>query len=272
MRTWMIGCLIFVMLPAVSSAQDTTRTDEQLLVEADDAFRQGVESKTRILQARKHFSTAADAYLELHGRGVRSPALYLNLGNAAALADRWPEAIWAFHMGLKLDPNDRAMREHLGFVRAKVLYPAAGQGRLDSDSWPLWLHRPTVNELWFVFALAYVLIWVAGTGAFLSRSTQLWLYAIVAVVAAVASAAGFSTKAARRDRSRDAARRHRRKHAVLPRQRRQLSAAHCRAGLAARPRSPPNPSSRQLAANPPQHGRSRLAARGQVLIVEPWIE
>ncbi len=144
-------------------------TDEQILAEAQGAFERGVDSKSRLLQARKHFSESTDAYLELHRRGIRTPALYANLGNAAVLADRWSEAIWAYQLGLKLDPNDKAMRDHLTFARGKVIYPPAGQGRLAAETWPYWAHRPTMDGLFVLFAAAYLLTWFAATGAFVGR-------------------------------------------------------------------------------------------------------
>ena len=174
MRPWMIVCLLgAAALPSFAHA--SSPSDEEISVRAAAAFQQGVEHKTQILEARKYFSEATDLYHELHRRGVRSPALYLNLGNAAVLANRWPLAVWAYHAGLKLDPNDRALRAHLVFVRAKVNYPPAGQGRLDAETWPTWLHRPTLYELSLVGISSYMLAWLAATCAFLTRKPRLYL-------------------------------------------------------------------------------------------------
>ena len=164
------------------------RTNEEIATHAEAAFRQGVENKERFLVARKHFSAATDAYLELHQRGVRNPKLYLNLGNAAALADRWPVAIWAYHAGLKLDPDDGALRDHLAFVRGKVSYPASGLGRPEPDYWPMWLHRPSIRELFGISVISYVIAWVAATCTFFRRTAR--LFALTLVALAVASASG----------------------------------------------------------------------------------
>jgi hypothetical protein len=141
------------------------------------------------LLARTHFAEAANRYLDLHRRGVRCPALYRSLGNAALLADRWPEAIWAYHVGLKLDPNDAAMREHLAFARAKVLYPPSGEGRLDADTWPIWLHRPTLSELFCVFVGAYSLAWLTGTWALIGRAWTAGLASVIAALVALTAGA-----------------------------------------------------------------------------------
>lgn len=180
--------LVVAFLPTLALA--STRTDEEIFAQAENAFRQGVDNKVRVLQARKHFSEATDAYRELYRRGVRSPELFLNLGNAAVLADRWPEAVWAYHAGLRLDPNDRTLREHLEFARAKVLYPPAGQGRPDADAWPDWLHRPTVGELSWVLGLSYMLAWFAGACAFISRQSRHFLLAGVLILVTAIAAAG----------------------------------------------------------------------------------
>src|SRR5437773_79232 len=102
---FLIG-FVWAMTPTLSLAD----RNETLASEARAAFERGIDNKHKLLQARKDFSSATDAYFELHRCGVRNPALYRNLGNAAFLADRWPEAIWAYHVGLRFDPNDHATR------------------------------------------------------------------------------------------------------------------------------------------------------------------
>lgn len=167
----LIAVMIAILLPAFGQAQDSLRTDEEILAQAEAAFQRGVENKSRFLLARTHFSEATNRYLELHRHGIRSPALCRSLGNAALLADRWPEAIWAYHVGLLLDPNDAVMREHLAFARNKVLYPPSGEGRLEPDSWPVWMHRPTIFELLCAFVGFYSVALVSGTLAlFRSRN------------------------------------------------------------------------------------------------------
>src|SRR5437867_3151658 len=125
-----LTAVVIVLISA--SARASTPANDLILAVAQDSFRAGVLHKNKLLQARKDFGKATDAYLELHNRGIRNPALYHNLGNAAVLADRWPEAIWAYHVGLKLDPNYADLRAHLTHARRKVLYPTGGQGRLEA--------------------------------------------------------------------------------------------------------------------------------------------
>lgn len=182
----LIAVVAAMFLPAVAPAQESARSDTEILAQAEAAFRRGVESKGRFLVARQHFSEAADRYLELHRRGLHSAALYRSLGNAAFLADRWPEAIWAYQVGLKLDPNDAAMREHLEFARAKVLYPPSGEGRLDADTWPVWLHRPTLFELFCVFVACYNLAILAAVIFNLARHSGEGRLAKAAVASAAA--------------------------------------------------------------------------------------
>jgi hypothetical protein len=191
MRACLIAGLLIVIVAPALHAQSTPRTDEEILAQAEAAFQRGVDNKSRFLLARRHFAEAASLYRELHRRGVRSPALYRSLGNAALLADRWPEAIWAYHLGLALDPNDAAMREHLAFARAKVLYPPSGEGRLDADTWPAWLHRPTRFELFCVFVAAYSLAWLAGTCAWLGSGRMVAVGALVAGLALLIGAGGW---------------------------------------------------------------------------------
>jgi hypothetical protein len=177
-------------MPAVALA-DGEHSNAEVSARADQAFRRGVESKTRLLEARTHFAEAADSCLELHRRGVRNPALYRNLGNAAVLADRWPEAIWAYHIGLKLDPNDGELRSHLAFVRGKTLYPASGKGQPEPDNWPPTLYRPTTLELAAIAGVFYVLAWTLGACAYLRRTPRLYVATTLAIVVAVFACIAF---------------------------------------------------------------------------------
>ncbi|MSQ93344.1 MAG: hypothetical protein EXR98_02170 [Gemmataceae bacterium] len=170
MRPWLIGIPLLVFgFPAQTQADSVAA--EATLDKAQAAFRQGVENKPRLLQARKHFSEATDGYWQLHEQGYRIAALYRSLGNAAVLADRWPEAIWAYQCGLKLDPNDRSMREHLAFVRAKVLYSPSGLGRPDAEFWPIWLYRPGLFAWACIGFFFYIALCIGGTLAFAARAT-----------------------------------------------------------------------------------------------------
>lgn len=193
-----IAPLAMHLLPGISVAQ----TNEQILADAQAAFREGIQNKGRLIQSRADFSKSADAYLELHRRDVHNPALYRNLGNAAALADRWPVAIWAYHVGLKLDPNDRAMREHLAFARSKVLYPAAGQGRPEADAWPVWLHRPTLLELGWLFGIGYALAWLTGTFAVATKTRAWMLLAFLTIQATILFGVWLTLEFARADADR----------------------------------------------------------------------
>jgi hypothetical protein len=163
--------------------------DEQL--RADAAFARGVENRTRVLVARKDFADAADRYRALHELGVRSPGLYLALGNAATLADRWPEAIWAYQQGLKLDPNNTDLRAHLAFVRAKVIYPPANLGRPEPDLWPAWLYRPTEYEFILVGGLSYVLACLLATIGCVRGSARLLVAASVLIGIATGAGLGY---------------------------------------------------------------------------------
>jgi hypothetical protein len=96
--------------------------------------------------------------------------------------------LWAYHAGLKLDPNHAGLREHLAFLRDKVVYPPARQGRLDAETWPPWFHRPTLYELICICIVSYTAAVFVGTFAFL-RFSQPWSLAAIALLA-IAAVAG----------------------------------------------------------------------------------
>ena len=156
---------------------------EARLALAQKNFERGVEKLRQPAEARRLFVQAAEDFDRLSG-SVRSPAVYLSLGNAEALAGRWPRAVRAYHAGLKVDPNDRALRAHRDYARSLVHYPSGGRGRPTSDAWPAWLHRPTANELTVLAAIAWTLAWFAGGWWYLRRSSlSLYLTLSLAAIA-----------------------------------------------------------------------------------------
>jgi hypothetical protein len=148
---------VLLSLIGLSKPGDPTRAD--ILGHAQQRFRLGTDNLRNVAEARQRFAEAA-ADLERIVTRENSPAFFLALGNAEALAGRWPWAIWAFECGRRLDPNDAALREHLDYARSLVNYPPGGRGRPVPDVWPGWLYRPTVNELLAVALIANGVGWL----------------------------------------------------------------------------------------------------------------
>jgi hypothetical protein len=176
-----ISALLLALLlaaPASSLAQDS---DEQVLARAEAAFRQGVQVRARPAEARSHFAAAAEAYHELHTRGLASAALYRNEAQAALLAGWLAQAIRAYRLGLDLAPEDLSLQEGLEYARDQVNYPPGARTRPPAPSWPAWLPWPTpLTHLALAFA-AYTLTCAVATR---------WLMTRRASLAAVAAAAG----------------------------------------------------------------------------------
>ena len=112
------------------------------------AFREGVDKLRNPVESRRLFREAADGFDELRQHGCQSPALYLRLGNAEALAGHWPRAIWAYHGGLAMDPNHATLREHLAYARSLVNYPTGGRGRVRRARRSGWRRRPAGKRGW----------------------------------------------------------------------------------------------------------------------------
>jgi hypothetical protein len=164
------------------------QSDAESLVRARQRFEHGVGTAGDVVAARRLFAEAADDLRRLHERGEASPALYLALGNAEALAGRWPRALWAFHAGRRLDPNDRALREHLQYARSLVQYPSGGRGRPAPDAWPSWLYQPNMTELLLIAAGTWALAWFAGAWWYVRRGSR--PLALTGCLGAIAVAAG----------------------------------------------------------------------------------
>ncbi|HTU23592.1 MAG TPA: tetratricopeptide repeat protein [Gemmataceae bacterium] len=126
-------------------------TDREVLERAETEFQEGMRLRQDREQARPHFRNSAGYFDELRRRGVRNAALYRDLGNAYLLADDLPRALLSYHRGLRLSPNDRALRESLATARERVIYSPSGDlGRPRSDDRPPWL--PHLPSAWLMLA------------------------------------------------------------------------------------------------------------------------
>jgi len=128
MRGW--SALTLVLASALTSSAQDERAH----------FDEGRRVAERGRDARAKFALAA-ARLDQLVKASPSPGAFLNLGNAAFLADDAPRAIWAFRRGLALAPQDQHLREHLDYARAQVALPRQQNGRPERDPWPAWLPR-----------------------------------------------------------------------------------------------------------------------------------
>jgi hypothetical protein len=165
-------------------------SSEERLARAQERFRLGVEKLGQPAESRRLFGQAADE-LERLRESARSSEFYLFLGNAEALAGRWPRAIWAYHCGLEVDPNIRALRAHLEYARSLVNYPPGNRGRPVTDAWPRWLHRPSAAELLGLAAAAYSFAWLAGGWWYVRRRFPLLVVTLGLFAVAVASGVGY---------------------------------------------------------------------------------
>ncbi len=159
----------------------------EVLAHGCERFQLGVERLRSVAESRRLCAEAAADFARLQQGGANTPALYLALGNAEALAGRWPQAIRAYESGRRLDPNDAVLRAHLEYAWSLVSYPPSGRGRPVPDAWPAWLHRPSADELLLVAAVAYSLAWLAGGWWYVRRQAM----ALAAGLFASALLAGF---------------------------------------------------------------------------------
>ena len=130
---------------------------------------------------RKLFASSAGHYAELHASGVSSVLLYRNWGNAEFLANRVPQAIFAYRRGLQLDPGNAELLENLYFARSRVTYPPGSDSQppLDDSRWSAlahwlpWLPRYARELLCLGTILLYTLACLAGLRWYTFRRTLL---------------------------------------------------------------------------------------------------
>lgn len=164
---------------------------EQIAAEADRQFDSGLQAQTR-KDRQAAFARAAQGYEELVRRGVTNADLDATLGNAYYLAGDLPRAIIAYQRGLRLDPNDAAMRKNLTMARQKVAFaPGSNFGRPPADHWPPWLLRPRLEHLELAFVI-YGLGWVFVTLWRMTRRRGYVLFSATAFAVLVLVAVGFA--------------------------------------------------------------------------------
>lgn len=92
--------LILLLLSSLSIglvAQDANA----IFVEANDAY------------VKKSYDQAIQLYESIYAQDLKSPELFLNLGNAYYQKEQYAKSILAYERGLKLSPNDNAILENL---------------------------------------------------------------------------------------------------------------------------------------------------------------
>jgi tetratricopeptide (TPR) repeat protein len=158
-----LRCLIALVLAGVPAGfRQVALADALVLPKAEAAFDRGLKARSNPVEAKKDFQEAAKLYEGFINDGYRNADLYRNLGNASLLAGDLPRAILAYRSGLRLAPNDRALRSNLAVARERVSYPEPGPfARPAADTRPPWL--PYVPPLWRLTAamIAYTLAWLA---------------------------------------------------------------------------------------------------------------
>ncbi len=148
--------------------------DDDLAQRAADAFQRGLEQRQRQEKSRALFEQAARNYEELRRRGARNALLERNLGNCYLLAGDVPRAILAYRRGLRLSPNDRALRTNLAAARERVIFlEGSSLGRPPEELRPAWLPNAP-RSLFAVAAGGYTGLWLCLARWFMVRRGR-WL-------------------------------------------------------------------------------------------------
>lgn len=203
--------MIAAVLLAGLSLNGPINSNEPLSATALDAavakFHEGLRLRDQPDLARPCFLEAAAHFETLRQQGARSPALFLNQGNAALLAGDLPQAILSYRRGLRLAPGDPDLRRNLAFARDQVAYPPSSRlGRPPADPWPSWLSRGVARWCLGGALVFYGLGWLSLTRWFMTRRGRLRSLAAVSFLAALLAGAvpAWSWLAAYRHNQQDA--------------------------------------------------------------------
>jgi hypothetical protein len=123
----MTGMMLLLAMPVIgSSIEAGAPSPQELLERAESAYRAGIEERQDAVRARPSFGKAAQACEQLWKMGHRNHVIARNLGQSHLLAGNLAGAIRAYHLGLRLKPDDRELQAGLAFAREQVQYPATG--------------------------------------------------------------------------------------------------------------------------------------------------
>jgi hypothetical protein len=151
---------LLVALSLAASLNDHSESDQAILNRAQSSFQLGMEFRGTP-DGIKHFQAAANDYEELRGHGIQNPALLMDLGSAHLLAGNMPQAILTYRHGLRLGPNNFAMRANLAYARDQVVYSSNDSfARPPESIWPPWAPRFTAGMSFGATFLCYVIAWI----------------------------------------------------------------------------------------------------------------
>ncbi len=166
------GLLTGLLLLVCADASGTP--EEELLREAESAFRAGALARDNPTAARPHFQKAASLYEALRQRGIQNAALCRNEGNAHFLAGDLPRAILAYRRGLRLVPSDEILRAHMAYARDQVAYPGSvSLGRPAGDHRPPWLPDLSPKACLLLFLGFYSAACFGATRWWMTRNRSL---------------------------------------------------------------------------------------------------
>src|SRR5262249_16040031 len=102
-------------------------------------------------------------YETLRKRGVSSPDLFRDQGSAYMLIGYWPQAILAFHRGLRLAPGDADLRMRATYAREQAAI--RGGPNHPIPLWSVWLtHAPRMPPTFLL--LLTIMLYTASCVSF----------------------------------------------------------------------------------------------------------
>jgi tetratricopeptide (TPR) repeat protein len=107
------------------------------------------------LYGQGKFAEAAAAYDKIIQTGIRSPALYFNLGDAYFRSSQIGRAVAAFRSAAIVTPRDPDVRANLQFARNQVSGPTLLRNR-----WEGWISHLSLNEWTWLSVVSFWLLFM----------------------------------------------------------------------------------------------------------------
>jgi tetratricopeptide (TPR) repeat protein len=143
---------------------------------------------------KAEYDSAVAYYEKIVTAGTLSSAVYFNLGNAYYRQQKLGLARLSYEKAARLDPADPDITTNIKFLSSNIVdrMPELQRGFIETMFWQLHIFMPLRTQLWFCFALLFVIAVLCSIALYTKGNNRLWLIYVSALIAIVLTISGIS--------------------------------------------------------------------------------
>ena len=144
--------------------------------------------------SKTEYDSAVSYYDKIVSAGTASPEVYFNLGNAYFRLKKLGLARLCYEKAYRLDPTDNDIAANIKFVSSNIVdrVPEPDRGFIETVFWQLHVLMPLRTQLWFCFALLFVISLLAASALYSTGNKRLWLMYASTLIAIILVISGIS--------------------------------------------------------------------------------